>query len=52
MRTLARYAISLAAATALALLAFPWILRLAEPVARACAEGSEALLRAIFEAFR
>ena len=48
MRTSARYALCLAAATALCLVAFPWILRLAEPLAAASAGVAEALFRFAF----
>ena len=47
MRTGTRYALSLAAATALSLLAFPWIVRLATPLADAWADAAEALVRAV-----
>lgn len=46
MRASTRYALSFAAAVVLCLAAFPWLLRLAAPLAAACADAVEALLRA------
>jgi Ca2+/H+ antiporter len=48
VRTGARYALSLAAALLLGLLAFPWILRVAAPLAEAWSEAAGAVVRAFF----
>ena len=48
MRAGARYALSFAAAAALGLVAFPWILRLSARLAAAWSDAAQALLHALF----
>ena len=50
MRAGARYALALAVATTLGLLAFPWLLRLSAPLAEAWSDAAAAVARAFFGA--